>query len=62
MNINLVARKLTKDVDLYIHPNQVRRYIEGHPELRRQSENECYRALRRHFIKRAEYWEKVEKS
>jgi len=45
-----LARRLEKDLNTYVHPNQVERYIENHPILKGAKYENVYRALYRHLL------------
>jgi len=44
-----IARKVEKKVGAYIHPNQIKRYMNNHKELYNTSEDEIIRKLTKKF-------------
>lgn len=48
-----LARHLEKNIGVYIHPNQIKRYINNHPTLESAKYEDVYRALHRYLLKYA---------
>lgn len=45
-----LARRLEKSSGYYVHPNQVKRYLENHPELAKKPYTEMYHVLHKYFL------------
>ena len=57
MEYDKLARRLEKNTGAYINPNQVKRYLDNHPELKNKNYQDMYRALHRYFLKFADEME-----